>query len=178
MPVKLITYSNGTTDATKTLAEECIISEDTYEWQGEPESVEELRTGDIIQLNTNTAGEIDCIRVLYKADKPSDFGFQDPRSASSSSINMASVSGIKVIHGIVKDYDDKTMLVDIADKNAATRDVWPIPSGYATYGNVTYNLFETKTGKVSIISRNEIESGDEIVIRKSYNYGVNFYVIR
>lgn len=178
MPVKLITYSNGTTDATKTLAEECIISEDEYEWQGEPESVAELRTGDIIQLNTNTAGEVDCIRVIYKADKPSDFGFQDPRSASNSSITMASVSGIKVIHGIVKDYDDKTMLVDIADKNAATRDVWPVASGYATYGKVTYNLFETKTGKVSIISRNEIESGDEIVIRKRYNYGVNFYVIR
>ena len=178
MPVKLITYSNGTTDATKTLAEECIISEDAYEWQGEPESVAELRKGDIIQLNTNTAGEIDCIRVIYKADKPSDFGFQDPRSASSSGITMASVSGIKVIHGIVKDYDDKTMLVDIADKNAARRDVWPVASGFATYGKVTYNLFETKTGKVSIISRNEIESGDEIVIRKRYNYGVNFYVIR
>ena len=178
MPVKLITYSNGTADVTKTLAEECVISEDGYEWQGMPEDVLELRTGDIIQLNTNTAGEVDCIRVIYKSDKPSDLGFQDPRLATNSAINMASVSGIKVIHGIVKDYDDKTMLVDIASENSATRDVWPIASGFATYGKVTYNLFETKTGEVSVISRNEIEAGDEIVIRKRYNYGVNFYVIR
>lgn len=177
LPVKAVTYSNGTTEATKKLSEDCSMSEDGYDWYGVPDSPQKLKAGDVIQFETNTLGEINCVRILYKADKPSPMGFQDPRSATNSAISMASVSAVKVVHGHVVDCDDKCVLVDIAGEGEE-QDIWPIPTGHSAYGKVTFNLFDTKKGEVSIVSRSELKKGDEIVLRKRYNYGVNFYIIR
>lgn len=176
MPVTAITYSSGSSEVTKRLSDDCIISEDDYKWYGRPSSPSELKPGDIIQYNTDIVGDINCIRVIYKSDNPSPIGFQDPRSATNPSITMSAVSAIKVIHGKVVDYDNKCILVNIADEGAD--DIWPIVSGYSAYGKVTYVMFNKKNHTVTEIDRSEIQTGDEIVIRKQYNHGVNFYIIR
>mgnify|MGYP004459186033 CR=1 FL=1 len=177
MPVTVVTYNTGASEVTKNLSSECVISNDKYHWEGTPDDPQKIHAGDIVQLETDVAGNINCIRFLYKADKPSDYGYQDPRTADSSTITMASVSAIKVIHGTVVDYNSGCVLVNIK-KPGERAETWPILSGNTVYGRVTYTLLEQKSGKVTSISRDEIEAGDEIIIRKRYNHGVNFFIIR
>ena len=177
MPVTVVTYNTGASEVTKNLSSECVISNDKYHWEGTPDDPQKIHAGDIVQLETDVAGNINCIRFLYKADKPSDYGYQDPRTADSSTITMASVSAIKVIHGTVVDYNSGCVLVNIK-KPGESAETWPILSGNTVYGRVTYTLLEQKSGKVTSISRDEIEAGDEIIIRKRYNHGVNFFIIR
>lgn len=177
MPVTVVTYNTGASEVTKNLSSDCLISNDKYHWEGTPDDPQKIHAGDIVQLETDVAGNINCIRFLYKADNPSEYGYQDPRTAESSTITMASVSAIKVIHGTVVDYNSGCVLVNIK-KPGESAETWPILSGNTVYGRVTYTLFEQKSGKVTSISRDEIEAGDEIIIRKRYNHGVNFYIIR
>ena len=68
MPVTVVTYNTGASEVTKNLSSECVISNDKYHWEGTPDDPQKIHAGDIVQLETDVAGNINCIRFLYKAD--------------------------------------------------------------------------------------------------------------
>lgn len=172
--------TSGTETIEKILADDCTMSSDKEDnndnplhWYGSPDSVSKLSVGDIIQFQTDGNGKINSIRCLFKMDNPAPFGVQDSKNGT-----LEGLSSMKVIHGRVADYDAANCIhVNIAAVGEEDN-IIPVFTTSTIYGKNTYVLYEKKGKKVSVISRNEMKAGDEIVIRRRYEAGVNMFIIR
>ncbi len=171
-------YYIGNTLTSKKCSSDCVISQDAHHWYGKPNSINELKRGDIIQINQNNLGEINALRVLFKIDKPTPFGFEDPRQdIADDNKTIRNMSKLKILHGTIDSVTSGVVMVDMQSVYTH-RQVWPIPTGFSVYGNTVYNLYNRKTGEVSVIKRNEMMKGDEVVVRRRYTYGVEFFILR
>ncbi len=170
-PCMQISYYIGNTLTTKTFAENCIRASDSFTWHGQT-SPQNIKVGDIVQLSQDNLGNINSVKYLYKSNNPSPFGYQDPSGGT-----MTSVRALKVIHGKVDSYSSSVVLVDYGTVIDG-KQIWPIATGWGVYGNTTFVLYDSKTGEVKPVSRNEMKKGDEIVVRKRFNHGVDFFIIR
>lgn len=177
MPVKQLSYyENGT-------LKNIIISDDVTFVDGgvycKADEVSDLKKGDVIQFDVNSYGEISIMRVLFETQKrPSEYGTYMKSGSTASRKDEIQFGALVLVHAKVIDTDGSIILVNTSKDGTNSAYTYPLTLGGSVYGNVYYNIYNTKTKEVTAGSLSEIQAGDEVVMRRYYNHVQDVLIIR
>jgi len=177
MPVKKLSYfENGSLKSVNIAEDVTFVDAGTY---CKVDEVSELKKGDIIQFDVNSYGEISIIRVLFSCqNKPSEFGTYAKKSGVLTYSEDIQFESLALMHGKVVDAEGSIVLINTSKSGTDEKYTYPLTLGGSVYGNVYYNIYNTKTKEVTKGSLSEIQTGDEVVMRRYYNHVQDVVIIR
>lgn len=177
MPVKQLSYFENGSLKTVNIAEDVtFVDAGIY---CKMDEVSELKKGDIIQFDVNSFGEISIIRVLFDIqNRPSEFGTYSMRSGALVYTEDIQFESLALIHAKVIDSEGSIVLVNSSKDGTNEKYTYPLTLGGSVYGNVYYNIYNSKTKEVTKGSLSEIQTGDEVVMRRYYNHVQDVIIIR
>ena len=154
------------------------------------DSVEELKKGDVVQIKTDTLGDIYLIRVLFSLqERPSEFGanFESTTKTDGNGIKYivpkesildTTAQGITLLYGRVEDIKDNVVLLNTSKSGTNSEHTYPVVIGNSVYKTAFYSIYNTKTKKVTPASLSEIQPNDTVLMRRYYNHIQDTIIIR
>ncbi len=187
MPVVKISYfENGR------LTESVISADVEFETPGlycSTDEVSKLQKGDIIQISKDALGEINIINVFFSIkNRPGEFGayFSDITKTDASGKThiepvpeaVRTMTSLSVLYARVEDIRDNVVLINTSKTGHDEQYTYPMVVGNSVYGAVYYNIYNTKTNKVTAATLDEIQPNDVVVMRRYYNHVQDVVIIR
>ena len=154
------------------------------------DSVDELKKGDVVQIKTDTLGEIYLIRVLFSLkDRPSEFGtyFETSTKTDENGVKHivpkestldTTAHGTTLLYGRVEDIKDNVVLLNTSKSGTNDEHTYPVVIGYSAYKTAFYSIYDTKTNKVLPATMSEIQPNDVVLMRRFYNHIQDTIIIR
>ena len=177
MPVKQLSYfENGTLKSANVAEDVTFVDAEVY---CKIDEVSELKKGDIIQFDVNSYGEISIIRAVFSCqNRPSEFGTYAKKSGALVYSEDIQFESMAIMHGKVVDAEGSIVLINTSKTGKDEKYTYPLTLGGSVYGNVYYNIYNTKTKELTKGSLSEIQTGDEVVMRRYYNHVQDVIIIR
>lgn len=180
-PVKTISYYDNKEFKTTALADDVIFVDEGIFC--DVKTVDDLKTGDIIQFEKDVLGKINVIRVvfrindglskkygLYKSIKETETSYKLDYTADL----LSTMPELAVIYGVVEDIEGTRALI----KTDSDKKFYPVTLGGSVYGSVYYTIYDTKGHKISPGTISELQSGDIVIMRRYYNHVQDVIIIR
>lgn len=156
----------------------------------ETDSIEKLQKGDVIQLETNSLGEVYLIKVLFSIkNRPTEYGayFSTNTTTDSSGVKRivpkenaldTSAHDIALFYGRVEDINGDVLLINTSKAGTDSSYNFTMIIGNSVYKACGYSLYDTRTGQVSSASASEIQPNDVVLLRRYYNSVQDVIIIR
>ena len=141
-------------------------------------SAAELQSGDIMQFEKDSLGEIKLIRVLFNAQKTQNYYCESIGSPGTKVKTADLFSSLLMIYAQVEDIETSNILVNTSDSGTDVSYLYPGALGHGAYGGIRYYLYDTGNERASYASRDEVQKGDKVVMRKTYNHVCDVFIIR
>lgn len=159
--VQINCYGEGEEKLLYTSDLEMVSSSDVW---GKDVKIDQLKRGDVIQVSANEEGELTGFRLLFEAENPGEYRSLD---GSGKSITP-SVNSFILCYGIVKGVDSNAIIQNCTgDGTDKTQNVVQLTNNISNYPTSFYQ-YDVNTKKVSVITLDDIEVGDEVMIRRTY----------
>lgn len=186
MPVKQLGYfENGTLKKVNIADEVTFVDAGVY---CGIDDVSELKKGDIIQFDTDSYGNISIIRaVIDMQNRPEDYGVYTKSGTSTKRNGGIQFESFVIVYAKVIDSEGTVVLVNSSKSGTEETEItadgtvkceYPLTLGGSVYGNVYYNIYNTKTKEVTKGSLSEIQTGDTVIMRRYYNHVQDVIIIR
>ena len=143
------------------------------------DSVNKLKKGDVVQIKTNSLGEIYLIRVLFSLQsRPEKFSAYFEDGNVTEEIESKDALGMTLLYGRIEDIKDDVALINTSNDGTNSKYTRPVVIGNSVYKAVFYNIYDTKSNKVTAGSLAEIQPGDIVLMRRYYNSIQDVIIIR
>ncbi len=175
-------YYSGDKETSVNVLKTADLIENTAEsnWQGTLGiTLDDLKVGDIVQLETDNSGLGNMVRVLFKMNNKGGYRVQTKNSAEVQAVgkNASTSSKIAIIYSKVIDVEGNRAIVNVSDSGTDTAYSYPV-FFTGIYGKSTFTLYDSETKKVYQATMSEIQPGDELIIRKRWNEACDGFIIR
>lgn len=155
-------------------------NESSAGYYGKPEKPTDVAVGDIIQYEVDAYGLIHAVRVLFRESDRGEYRTQTGTDTVSSSFTGKPFEYLAISYGKVIEAQGDSMMVNMSSNGdpqySANYFVTNTRSG--VHGSNTYTLFNSKNKKVQTVTADEIQEGDEVVMRSDYNIVVDVFIYR
>lgn len=155
-----------------------ISTPDAGNFYGVHGGIEDLKKGDIVQMDITGAG-VTGIRILVKSDNIGDYRTEYQSEATVTQGNGASpFSQLGIMYGEVKDVSTSALVMNVSPNGDEAFTHMVRLDNNTAYDSCTYTLFERKSGEVTSVGNSEIRKGDEIILRKRFHHATDLFIIR
>lgn len=180
--VKLVYYYNGEKEMSVELSDDIKILENTAanHWYGtNGVTVDDLVIGDVIQFKTDNSGAASHMRVLLKGDNIGTYRVQQKTTegVQTPHLDVDKMEKIMIIYAKVEDINGRKAIVNVSPSGTDPARSYPVFIT-AVYAKNTFTVFDTAKNKVIPVTLDEIQPGDNIVIRKRWNESADVFIIR
>lgn len=159
--INISCYGEGVEKNLYTSDVEMISASDVW---GENVGVSQLKRGDVIQVSAGEDGELTGFRVLFEGQNPGEYR-QLNAEANPTTDNMGS---FMLYYGVVKGVDDNAVIQNcVGSGNDKTNNIAQLTNNIKNYPTSFYQ-YDAGKKEVSVITLDDIEIGDEVMIRRTY----------
>lgn len=156
---------------------------ESTDYYGKPASPNDIGAGDIIQYETDNYGKVRFVRVLFKNDNRGPYRCQYGTSNVLTSTRKEFDSMIVLTWGEVTDKRGTSLVQNLSTTGECTPEHdYPMffngTRNSVHSGGTKYYLWDSITKESSLISFEEIQRGDKVVVLSDYNVSYRAYVYR
>jgi len=175
LPVKKINYYQGTKLVSKIISDEVqVIDSGIY---SNLKTVDELKSGVVIQFTTDSVGEVSLIRFMFDMNnKHESFGMYSGKTTYNSPVADLSneMASLAMIYAKVEDIEGSIVLL-----RTTTSAIQPVYiGGVSSYGSVYYQIYDSKSKKITPATLTDIQPGDTVLMRRYYNSVQDIIIIK
>lgn len=158
-------------------------SADSTDYYGKPATPKDIGAGDIIQYETDNYGRVRYVRVLFKNDNRGPYRCQYGTDNVKTSTTKMFDSMIVLTWGEVTNKSGSSLVQNLSTtgNNEAEYDFPMFFNGTRNTvhtGGTKYYLYDSAAREASLISFDEIQKGDKVVVISDFNVSYRAYVYR
>lgn len=155
------------------LAEDVKISSDDCSWDGtEGMRPEDLKFGDVFQFTLDATNKIKVMRILFNYNNRGEYRYKENNAKNT---NYA-FEELTLVYGKVVELGENSFVVTINSADNE-KDLYPMILS-RNYGAKYYYITDGDEKTIKSAVYDDIEKGDEVVIRKRYNEVCEVIILR
>ena len=160
--IKISCYGENQPKTLFTTDLELVCASDVW---GKDVKVTELKKGDIIQVSANEEGEMTGFRVLFEGSNPGEYRSLDEDGKA---VGLNAMDDFTLYYGRVSGVDDNAIIQNCTGTGLdRMNNVAQLTNNIKNYPTSFYQ-YDSKSNEVSVITLDDIEVGDEVMIRRTY----------